>query len=222
MTVHMLRYHPRGGGLASLPHLEFIDGRVDQICLVDETPEIGLSSKKIENQKRATYLLGRPVLPEKVPTKLAWMSKGSPDDYFTPRAFPCVSDTFRKLIERLEPNVHQFFPLEVVNRREEHVVNCWLWVVCQRIDSLDRAETTMVLYNNAVWLSPAVVYAKQDDADKYKNIKAKIVFNSSQIAGRDFWRDSFLMDGLWCSSAAAELIQKAGLVGTKLIPQETV
>jgi len=222
VTVHMLRERPRGGGLASLPLVEFIDGRVDQLRLVDETPEIGLSAKKIQNENRTTYLLGRPVFSEKVPTKLAWMSKGGPDDYFAPRAFPCVSDAFRKLIEYLEPNVHQFFPLEVLNRRGEHIVNCWLWVVCQRIDSLDRAETTMVLYNNSVWLSPAVVYAKQDDADKYKNMKAKIVFNSSQIEGRHFWRDSFLMDGLWCSSAAAELIKEAGLVGIKLVPKETV
>lgn len=222
MTVHMLLERPRGGGLASLPRVEFIDGREDQIRLVDETPEIGLSAKKIQNQNRTTFLLGRPVLAEKVPTKLAWMSKGGPDDYFSPRGFPCVSDAFRRLIEHLEPNVHQFFPLEVLNRRDEHIVNCWLWVVCQRIDSLDRAETTMVLYNNSVWLSPNVAYKEQDDANKYKNFKAKIVFNSSQIAGRHFWRDSFLIQGLWCSGAAAELIQEAGLVGIKLVPKETV
>lgn len=222
MTVHMLLDRPRGGGLASLPHVEFLDGREDQIRLADETPEIGLSAKKIDAKKNVSYLLGRPVLLQNVPTKLAWMSKASPDDYFTAHSFPCVSDRFRKIIEHLEPSVHQFFPLEVVDRRNERVADYWLWVVCQRIDSLDRTETTMVLYNNSVWLTPEDAYADQVDAEKYKNIKSKIVFNSSQIAGRHFWRDSFLIQGLWCSGAAAELIQEAGLVGIELVPKETV
>lgn len=222
MAVHMLIDRPKGGGLTSLPCVEFIDGRVDHIRLIDQTPEIGLSANKIDQKKITSYLLGRPILDEKVPTKLAWTSKGGPDDYFTCRAFPCVSDAFRNLIEHIEPGVHQFFPLEVVNRREEHIVRCWLWVVCQRIDSLDRVETTMVLYNNSIWLSPDVAYADQDDADKYKNIRPKIVFNASQIAARHFWRDSFLIQGLWCSGTAAELIRETGLVGIELTLQETV
>lgn len=222
VIVYMLHYRPRGGPLSSIPRVQSIDARESQIRLVDETPEPGLSAVTIDAEKKRSYLLGRPIRPENVPTKLSWSGKGGPGDYFTTHAFPCVSQEFREIIERLEPNVHQFFPVEVLNRRGERIKECWLWVVCQRIDSVDRAKTTMVLHNESIWIPAHMAYKNEADAEKYKNIKPVIVFNSSQVGDRHFWRDSFLIQGLWCSSDAAKAIEEAGLVGIELIPKETV
>jgi len=100
-------------------------------------------------------------------------------DFEGPEGFLCVSPRFKDVIERLEPSVHQFFPLEIVNKAREPIAEHWLWVVCNLIDSVDRAHSNMRFINGRRWT-----------ADGVEN--PKLVFSSSQIGDYHFWRDQYL------------------------------
>jgi hypothetical protein len=121
-----------------------------------------------------------------------------------------VSPRMKAIVEQFEPDVHQFFPLKVVNMAGEHLADHWLWVVCNRIDSVDRDHTTLFLKHGMTWR-----------ADGVEN--PKLVFSNTLIGNRHFWRDKHLEDGnLLCSDDAGKALELADLSALSLRQWETI
>lgn len=197
------------------PDYDFADGDVTQVKvadLVSDWPEgfqIGT----------AAFGFGAPISAENVPTKIKWKSKENVYDYLSPHGASCISPRFRSLIESLEPGRHQFLPLEIVDREDIHLADHWIWVPCNRIDSVDRRKTTMVL-RNRLWLSPPRS-GSPFSQDNSRN--ARLVFSESGSAGTHFWRDMHIVQNwLLCSDRAAEAITASQLAGVDLVQKETV
>lgn len=171
------------------PQMQFLDGDPYKVELIDKTPEPGLS---ILGSKQHA-LLGRPIKPNNVPTTLLWQNRGDMPDFEGPPGFLCVSPRLKEIIERFEPDVHQYFPLHVVNEKKERIAEHYLWVVCNLIDSVDREHTTMILRNGRTWTSEELI-----DGKLVRVVESpKLVFSHKQTDGYHFWRDPFLTGGVF-------------------------
>ena len=155
-----------------------------------------------------------------LPKRVTWSvpnRKPVPDFDQTPMLN--VSERARRVIEGLEPGVHQFVPVEYYNKKGMLIENRYWFVVCNRIDSLDREHTTMILS------LPMEGWCTIKDAERWgipipdhldPGQPSKIVFNLRQIGCAHMWHDKYLGSGEFMSDHMAEEIQKAGLTGLRL------
>ncbi|MBB5697795.1 imm11 family protein [Sphingomonas yantingensis] len=89
---------------------------------------------------------GYPVVPDSAPKTVLWSSRRlPPPDYaFGNNEIMLVSGRFRDLVERFEPDVHQFLPVDMVHKKGEAPFDTFYWFVCcQLIDSIDPDRTTL-------------------------------------------------------------------------------
>ena len=109
-----------------------------------------------EDQERiSASTRGVPVTGSGFPERVHWLEKkDNPPPDFDKTPYWTVSDRARQVIERLEPGVHQFFPVEYVDSEGEHIENRFWFVVCNRLDAVDRGHSNMVLYRNVRWIAP--------------------------------------------------------------------
>lgn len=87
-----------------------------------------------------------------------------------------VNDKFREILEELEPNVHQFIPIELFWQDGSKAADKFWFVPCNRIDSLDRDHTTLP-FGNRIWF--------QGQGGTY-------VFSRAKIGNRHAWVDKHL------------------------------
>ncbi|SDA87642.1 hypothetical protein SAMN03159448_03998 [Sinorhizobium sp. NFACC03] len=149
-----------------------LDGDVSKIQAVDLTRDEGV-------RIRPGYsYYGRPFESEYIPTKieLDGPKRPIPDVY---SAFGLlVSEKFKGIVEKFEPNAHQFFPIELVWKDGGHAADRFWFVPCARLDTVDREKTTFEFRN--VWFL---------DGSKDKDL----VFNRSQIGDHHVWIDKFIV-----------------------------
>jgi hypothetical protein len=55
-----------------------------------------------------------------------------------------VSGRFREIVDQFEPGVHQFLPVRYVE--QANVLAERYFITCNRLDSVDRIRTTMILH----------------------------------------------------------------------------
>ncbi len=162
------------------------------------------------------------VKPETMPKRYLW-ANGAKD---IPDVLPgfVVSSRFRDLVERFEPSVHQFIPVEVFKERNSQPVVTYYWfVVGQRIDGVDRNMTTFVLERGQreIWVDSVM------DTQSWEFAKipdAKLFFSNQRVRGRHIWHDPHILsfnNGL-CSDVFAEAISSSGLTGVAATPRESV
>lgn len=113
----------------------------------------------------------------------------------------CVSERFKKAIERFEPDIHQFFAVDVLWEDGELAAKSFFFNVCTRLDSVNRQLTTVPF--NRFWQT----------AD---NARARLVIDSSAIGSRHIWCDKYLLFNPLVSDALAESLQAAGFTGLSL------
>jgi hypothetical protein len=89
-----------------------------------------------------------------------------------------VDDKFKGVVEKREPNLHQFFPVEFVWKNGSHAAHRYWFVPCTRLDTVDRQKTTFEFRN--LWFL---------DGSKDKDL----VFNRSQIGAHHVWIDKFIV-----------------------------
>ena len=200
--VHYIGYKNVG---EKYPDLDFTDFDFKEAVAIEKTE----SGHVFRWEGVAAFQFGFPISPDHVPLRVRWGSRSKPVDYITLRGSSCISPKMKSIIEQFEPDVHQFFPLQVVNKAGEQIAERWLWVVCNRIDSVDREHTNLVL-EFGCWT-----------ADDIEN--PKLVFNKGQSGPRHFWRDKHLMaKSLICSDEAGAALLLANLTALQLTYKETV
>ncbi len=202
--------------LGQYPSEKLLDGDTQQIKL--KGPVTDEMERVIALRHTHQYTLGYPVEPENVPTTWQWNSSREIPDYYTPHGFPCISSRIKDVAEKIEPDVHQFFPLTVVDKAKEKIAERWLWVVCNRIDGVDRKHTTYVLKKGALWMSNW-----DENGERFVVPNAKLYHSRKQTAGYHFWRDKHLMGvGIYASDEAAEALEALDLLGLAVGNRDTI
>jgi len=212
------------GSLPTLGHYsnqDTLDGDVFKIEVADKTADAGFDANTA-----ATYPArqGRPILPEHVFTRVEWQESGPVPDVETVRGMLVVSDRFREIVEKFEPGVHQFLPVDYVDGHGAGLAKRYVFVACNRIDSIDRAQTTMVLFKG-LWVPARDLDRRKQEIPPGIDVNAepRLVFNNAQIGGRHAWSDMFLpLYGPFLSDALAMALQAERFTGIALGKQESV
>jgi hypothetical protein len=201
--VYGLNVQPEWG---YYPKVETLDGDLSKASAII-TPDGGVGTG------------GFPRETESLPKRVKWMDPNGnpvPDFDQTPRLN--VSERAKQLIESLEPGVHQFIPVEYFDKKGKFLENRYWFVVCNRIDSLDREHTTMVLSPGLGWYSARNLVAIGVEIPPHidPDQPAKLVFNLAQIGDAQLWHDKFLGSGEFISDKLAEAFLAAGITGLRL------
>lgn len=201
---------------------EELDGDISKIECEDMTDDGGTMIRPGYVSAQA----GRRIKTEHVPTKLEWRSKAAVSDYKTPMGFSMVSPRFREIVEALEPGVHQWLPLEVVDKKGGHLADRYYFIPCNRIDSADHEHTSMVMYIGG-WSVPKDLIrldkAEFLPTDYDPQRRVQYVFSEAKTAGIHAWRDKHIgLSHLLISDQLAEALQKEKFTGLELRKAESV
>jgi hypothetical protein len=115
-----------------------LDGDLNKVRLVDESWDGGAIP--------ASLYGGRPVRIELLPKRMRWSdARYKIPDFDMSGSHVGVSERAKALIERFEPGVHQFVPVDYYNGKGKLLERRHFLYACNRIDCLDHDKTTMVL-----------------------------------------------------------------------------
>ena len=151
--------------------MKALDGDIDKIQPIDLSRDEGV-------RIWATYAYrGRAFEADHIPTciELEGPKRKITDIYGGFGLF--VDEKFKAAVERLEPGIHQFFPVEFVWKDGSHAAHRFWFVPCNRLDTVDRQMTTFEFRN--LW------HLK---GDKTKHL----VFSRAQIGDHHVWIDKFI------------------------------
>ena len=161
---------------------------------------------------------GYRVKPESAPKGILWESDPSElPDVIANQQVLATCNRFRDLVERYEPGVHQFIPVDVFTRGINHPISKYYWfVVCQRLDSVDPEHTTYE------WKLDHT--GKSGFWSKKGVENPKLIFSERKVAGHHIWADPHLAvfkSGL-CSSLFGAAALAEGFSGLNVTARETV
>lgn len=163
---------------------------------------------------------GLPVDGTNFPKWVRWSDpNGNPVPDFDPIPYLNVSEKAKQVIESLEPGVHQYFPVEYQDKKGNFTGIRYWFVPCNRIDSVDREHSNMVLVDGLQWTPPKDLVRRGEPLPPNVDASrpAAFVFNLKAIGDRQIWRDKHI-GGAACliSDAMAELFKSEGLTGLRL------
>jgi hypothetical protein len=183
-----------------------VDGDIRKIEYVDRT----IDPKAVGGIYEAGDLnLGRVIKPDNVPTKFEW---GGPKNRKLPdalhgRSIVFVSDRLKEIIERFEPSVHQFFPIDIIYKSNKELAAKMFYLnICTSLDSVDHDLSTCELQNGRMW--------RPDKG-------GALVFNMDQIGNHHLWHDKHIMHGWYVSEVLKEAIVQAGITGVVFNKRKT-
>ena len=167
---------------------------------------------------------GFKVKAEDLPTKMRYDDARPPLDFDAAGALQFVSPRAKVLIERFEPGVHQFEPIEYVRSDGMHVVDMFVFIVCRRLDTMDRAHTNMILSPHRWTWAKDLARRKAELVPPGTDINAppRFIFNLGQIGDAHIWRDIHITPTIYASDAIVDAIKAEGLTGLGGGPQEAV
>lgn len=200
--------------------VEAVDGDIKQVKLVDESDDGGYPPRG------NPILAGRPVQTEHLPTKMNWLDRNRhavPD--FDNGLINNVSARAKALIETLEPGVHQFVPVEYVDRSGVHLEHRFFFFVGNRLDTYYDENPTMVLAHGRMWVPARDLTRRGEEmpAGKDPTIPAKLVIDSQKVGVAHIWVEKHSAGGsTFISEQMFKAIEAAGLTGVKPSPIETV
>lgn len=191
-----------------------LDGDINKIRTIDQTPDGGPDTQSV--------YAGRPCATDFFPSKMEWQGPDDPTTIgdFNDTNLLNVSEAAKTLIESLEPGVHQFVPVQYSGKSGRHLENRYFWVVCNRLDSVNRRGTTYVLRKGLSW-RPASDLIRRGELDLIPpglDVKAPpmFVFERAQIGNAHIWRDKHIdIGGPLVSDRFVGAINALGLTGAQ-------
>lgn len=185
---------------SSHPAAEIVEGWTGPLALEDETPDGGVALRG-----SSTSFSGRRAKPETLPKVIRWKSRQRVGD-FAGVFRKTVSERLRALIEEIEPGVHQFEPIKFLAKDGSFLEDRWVWQICNRLDSVNRQATKMILRNGRIWAA---------DFTLPENEQGPMVFDTQQIGSAKFWHDKHVGAGNFCTDDVRETFDKAKITGLR-------
>ena len=210
--------------LGHYANTELLDGDPHKIEVADTTPDAGFDA----NSARAYPAnQGRPVRTEHVPTRIEWQELAPVPDVEIQHGMVVVPERFREIVEQFEPGVHQFLPVAYIDRAGEFLAQRYYFVPCNRLDSVDRVNTTgFVLWRNARWMAVGHVMLLMPESlpeGVNPSLPPKMVFSAAQIGDKHAWCDMYMpLTGPKLSDALGAALQAEHFSGIALPQAETV
>lgn len=193
---------------------EPLDGNIAAIRAVNQEPDGGVSFKGASSGRRCHT--------EEFPTRMLWKGpRGSIAGDFNRQNLVNISGKAKAFIEKWEPNAHQFIPFDLVDAKDAVLEKRFFWIVCNRIDSIDREHSTFVLRLGKSWAS-ATDLVRWGESDKIppnidRDKPGKFVFNLSRIGQAHAWRDKHMDGGgIWISNDFGDAIKASDLTGVAI------
>jgi hypothetical protein len=209
------------------PWIEYLNGDERRVQLQDSTPDGG--------QLIAGAASGRPILPDHMPTKIG-LRDAHPQrpllDFDDSAVGLRLSTAAKDLIERLEPGVHQFFPVEVFaydydpatwqdvygnydpvppgTHVDRKIADQWFFVFCNRLDTMNR-DLTVGIMDNGIY---APHFLKQGRGGKLLLEQERLVLDRSKIGNAHVWCER-CVPGIFFSDELIAQIDAAGLTGLR-------
>ena len=183
-----------------------------KVAVIDQSRDGGTGFDIPENK-------GRAVSVEYFPKKIM---KNGPvrliPDMARVFGFMMVSQKYKGLVEKFEPGVHQFSPVEVYWDKDEPPIGTYYFFnICNRLDSTDRENTTWR------WSSGAGGSAWMPTDTKQKAVVGlELVFRKGANGNAAIWCDKYLSDANICSDAFHDATVAAGCGGINYIHCEEV
>jgi hypothetical protein len=198
------------------PWTEYLDGDERLVRLVDYTPDGG--------RLIAITTDGRPILPAHLPTKIGLRDahpKWKLLDFDKSGIGLRISTAAKELIERLEPNVHQFFPVEIFSYNydaskwqdvygnydpvpkgtlvDRKIGDQWFFIICNRLDSIDKEQT--------IGLNERGIYRPEK-----LGVEGRLVLRKDAIQKKHVWCER-CVSGIYFSDDLISAIDTVGLTG---------
>ena len=173
-----------------------LDGDLRKVEYVDATPDWpgvggGFEPGDLE--------LGRAIKPDHLPTRVQWdgpKRSGVPET-LRGRQMMLVNDRFKDVIERFEPGIHQFFPLDLVWKDKTLAQKMHMFNICSRLSTTDRSLSTAEMSRGGM-LEPS---------------SGSIIFNLTQIGSHHIWIDKHMYAGVYVSDALHDALIEAKITG---------
>lgn len=207
--VYGLNITPMHNHVPKVQHLDGFDGDIPALNPINDGG-VGWSGRTG----------GVPVDGSHFPKRMKWKERSGiliPD--FDKYPEPNVSEKAKAAIESLEPQSHQFFPVEYLDRNGNHLENRYWLVVGNRIDSVDRNHTNLVLSDTGAWIQARVlaILGKELPSHIDPTAKPKLVMSLAAIGTLHLWKDKHLSGGgMFISDKMAQVFKSLGLTGLKL------
>lgn len=192
--VWSFKYEPNP---PSFPDFKIAEGHRGSPEAVDPTRDDGVNF-----MKGAEHFLGRRIKSETLPRVIQFLSARTLQD-FEGQGVYTVSNRLRALIETLEPESHQFEPVEYTSKDGSALERRWFWQICNRLDTVHRELVTWVL-DGASWRPPR-------DWDKAQHL----VFDLTKVGDAKFWHDKHVSLASFCSDDARECLVAEGITGLR-------
>lgn len=128
-----------------------------------------------------------------------------------------VRDNFKEIVERLEPNVHQFMPVELTWSDGTLVEGDYYWfVVAQALDSVNQEHTTAPLryLHNKILDKKIRAVWRTEDRETFEPYT--FVFDQKVIGGAHVWQDEYMVVGPYCSDVFKAECEAEGIVGISI------
>jgi len=191
-----------------------IGGSALRVAVIDQSRDGGTGFDIPQNK-------GRAVSVEHFPKKIL---KNGPvrqiSDMCRVRGFMMVSQKCKDLVEKFEPGVHQFSPVEVYWDKDEPPIGTYYFFnICNRLDTTDREKTTWRWVEGKIssrWTTANIEYTGNHIPHP------KLVFRKWANGKAAIWCDKYLPDANMCSDAFHDATVAAGCSGIEYIHCEEV
>ena len=179
-----------------------IGGSALRVAVIDKTEDGGTGFD-------LPYNKGRAVSVEYFPKKIRKQGpRRSIPDMELVRGYMVVSQKYKDLVEKFEPGVHQFSPVEVYwNKNEPAVATYYFFNICNRLDTTDKVKSTQTWHSSAVasfW--------------RYGKPGETLVFRKGSNGKAVLWADKHILSSPpLCTNAFHDATVVAGCVGIEYI-----
>ena len=164
-----------------------------------------------ETEHKYTIGHGYRVVPDRAPRKALWQVRKAEyaiTDIASIFGQTVVSEKFRQLVESLEPDVHQFIPVDIYDKPGGAVSSRRYWLnVCRRKDCVDPVRSKFE------WVTDYSGVTGFWDDEAHPD--SKLVFSKEKIGDMHLWVNPHLLvhKNFYASSSFMEAAKAAGITG---------
>lgn len=163
--------------------------------------------------------LGVPIAsPENLPKRITWEGPKRPvADFHKIFGLFLVRKKVRDIVERLDPNVHQFAPVDVVWTDGESVKGQFYWfIVAQAFDTIHQENSTApkeFVYNKKLDKNLRLPWNRKNP-ETFESYR--FVFDRQAVGGAHIWQDTYMLTGPYCSDTFKAECEAADIIGVSL------